>query len=68
MRTIIVNREIIDQVTDLFNPYTRRYQYFLEKYENDIVIKISQEDLKYLLFKLLDLREDLNIRISNDLE
>lgn len=67
MRTIIINKEIIDQVTDLFNPYTRRYQYFLEKHENDIIIKISQEDLKYLLFKLLDLREDLNIRISNDL-
>ena len=67
MRTIIINKEMIDKATDLFNPYTIRCQYFLEKYENDIIIKISQKDLKYLLFKLLDLREDLNIHVSNNL-
>ena len=67
MRTIIINKETIDKATDLFNPYTIRCQCFLEKYENDIIIKISQEDLKYLLFKLLDLREDLNIHVSNNL-
>ena len=41
---------------------------FLKKHEKDIIIECEQEDLKYLLFKLLDLREDLDIHISNDFE
>lgn len=68
MKTIIINKKIIDKMTELFSPYSRRYQDFLKKHEKDIIIECEQDDLKYLLFRLLDLREDLDIHISNDLE
>ena len=67
MKTIVVNKNIIDKATRMFSLEAGRYDNFLAKHHDDIFIKISQDDLRYLLCKVFELRQQLDIYIDNEL-
>lgn len=63
---MLLTRNKIDQLTDLWNIDVMELKTALE--ENNIKIEINQDDLKYLIIKLCELRLDLDDSISANID
>ncbi|MCQ4906012.1 hypothetical protein NE479_00330 [Phascolarctobacterium faecium] len=63
---MILTRNKIDRLTALWNAEVIDLKTALE--ENNISIEINQDDLKYLIIKLCELRLDLDDSISDNID
>lgn len=63
---MILTRNKIDRLTALWNAEVIDLKTVLE--ENNISIEINQDDLKYLIIKLCELRLDLDDSISDNID
>ena len=63
---MLLTRNKIDRLTALWNAEAIDLKTALE--ENNIIIEINQDDLKYLIIKLCELRLDLDDSISDNID
>lgn len=63
---MLLTRNKIDRLTALWNAEVIDLKTALE--ENNISIEINQDDLKYLIIKLCELRLDLDDSISDNID
>lgn len=63
---MLLTRNKIDRLTALWNAEVINLKTALE--ENNISIEINQDDLKYLIIKLCELRLDLDDSISDNID
>ncbi len=63
---MLLTRNKIDRLTALWNAEVIDLKTVLE--ENNISIEINQDDLKYLIIKLCELRLDLDDSISDNID
>jgi hypothetical protein len=63
---MMLTRNKIDRLTALWNAEAIDLKTALE--ENNISIEINQDDLKYLIIKLCELRLDLDDSISDNID
>ena len=63
---LLLTRNKIDRLTVLWNTEVIDLKTALE--ENNISIEINQDDLKYLIIKLCELRLDLDDSISDNID
>lgn len=63
---MLLTRNKIDRLTALWNAEVIDLKAVLE--ENNISIEINQDDLKYLIIKLCELRLDLDDSISDNID